>query len=535
MSLLAIGAVLSVSALSLLRERRNFHRELEQQAAIILDMLEIASSDALYFQQFEEAGEIIGSLDDKFRQNQLLTSARLYQTDGRIIVDAFSFDELSFNLHPDPFGQKVIESSDLVLDWDSHELLAGKPIVLGEEVVGALSIGLSTSKLQQKSNETLLQGLLAAVIATTASAVSAHFLSRSITKPLCQLTEATQKIARGDRSQRIEIATHDELSILADAFNSMSTQLTVVISSLEQHAEELAESKSVAQAKASALEETLQRLHQTQNQLIQQEKMSALGQMVAGVAHEINNPVSFIYGNIPHIVAYTRDLLAFLQLYETHYSDPDTQILEQKETLDIEFIKEDLGKTLASMETGAKRIQEIVLSLRNFSRMDEAECKVVDIHEGIESTLMILQHRLRAQSDRPEIAVVRDFGDLPAVECYAGQLNQVFMNILANGIDALESKLRDSSTSEPPKITICTQTQVQSIVISIADNGTGIPSSVKARIFDPFFTTKPVGKGTGMGLAISYQLVTERHGGQLKCFSEAGVGTEFVIELPNRL
>lgn len=185
------------------------------------------------------------------------------------------------------------------------------------------------------------------------------------------------------------------------------------------------------------------------------------------------------------------------------------------------------------MEEGTNRIREIVLSLRNFSRMDEAECKAVDIHEGIESTLMILQHQIKASGDRPEIKVVRDFNRLPKVECYAGQLNQVFMNILVNGIDALDANLKENPDSEEtPQITIRTEARPDSVAISIADNGTGISPKVKARIFDLFFTTKEIGKGTGMGMAISYQIVTEKHKGKIECFSDKGVGTEFLIELP---
>ncbi|MGC1307753.1 MAG: MASE1 domain-containing protein [Phormidesmis sp.] len=290
------------------------------------------------------------------------------------------------------------------------------------------------------------------------------------------------------------------------------------------------------EARTAELSDTLKKLTKAQAHLIQQEKMSGLGQMVAGVAHEINNPVNFIHGNLQYIDGYTRDLISFLALYEKHYPNPNPEILERSEDLDIDFIKVDLAKTFASMKVGTDRIRAIVLSLRNFSRMDEADWKAVDIHEGIESTLMILRHRLKAQHDRPEIAIVRDFGELPLVECYAGQLNQVFMNILVNSIDALETELTKHSNAEKtPQITLRTETRPESVIISIADNGTGISTAVKNRIFDPFFTTKPVGKGTGMGMAISYQLITERHHGKIECFSDEGVGTEFVIEIPKRL
>ena len=284
------------------------------------------------------------------------------------------------------------------------------------------------------------------------------------------------------------------------------------------------------------LKETLQKLKKAQAQLVQQEKMSSLGQMVAGVAHEINNPVSFIQGNLEHIEDYSHELIHFLGLYESHYPTPHDEIQAQAAELEIDFIKEDLEKALSSMKVGAERLQKIVISLRNFSRMDEAEYKSVNIHEGLESTLLILQHRLKAQSNRPAIEIIRDFDSLPLVECYAGQLNQVFMNILTNAIDALDTELTHYPTAQKvPQIKIRTQTQAHNILISIADNGPGIPAKIKNRIFDPFFTTNPIGKGTGMGMAISYQLVTDKHKGKLDCISEIGSGTEFIIELPIRL
>ncbi|NJK75774.1 MAG: PAS domain S-box protein [Microcoleus sp. SU_5_6] len=289
--------------------------------------------------------------------------------------------------------------------------------------------------------------------------------------------------------------------------------------------------------KARELEQTLQQLTRTQSQLIQSEKMSSLGQLVAGVAHEINNPVNFIYGNLTHANEYTQDMLKLIELYQDHYPEPVPEIQEEIENIELEFLMEDLPKLLASMKVGADRIQQIVASLRTFSRMDEAEMKAVNIHDGIDSTLMILQHRLKAKHDRPEIPVIKEYGQLPLVECYAGQLNQVFMNILSNALDALEERdLRRSNEeirARPSHIRICTEMlNSERVIIKIADNGLGIPESVGTRLFDPFFTTKPVGKGTGMGLSISYQIVTERHGGLLYCNSLPGCGAEFAIEIP---
>ena len=295
--------------------------------------------------------------------------------------------------------------------------------------------------------------------------------------------------------------------------------------------------------KAQQLEQTLEDLKNAQSQLIQAEKMSSIGQMVAGVAHEINNPVSFIYGNIIPATQYARDLVKLLALYQQHYPQPVPEIAEELAEVEVDFIAEDFPRIMSSMQAGANRIKQIVLSLRNFSRLDEKDRKVIDIHEGIDSTLVILQHRLQSQPQRREIQVIKNYGKLPKVECYPAQLNQVFMNLLSNAIDAVEESLANNISTvtndagqmfeKTPQIRISTEiNRDNQVVVRIADNGPGILPEVQSRMFDPFFTTKPIGSGTGLGLSISYQIVKDSHGGNLKYHSEVGRGAEFAIELP---
>ena len=294
-------------------------------------------------------------------------------------------------------------------------------------------------------------------------------------------------------------------------------------------------SARIAQEQTKQLELALCELKLTQTQLIQAEKMSSLGQMVAGIAHEINNPVSFIFGNLTYTQEYTGNLMKLLQMYRDEYPEPPQAIQENIDALELDFLLDDLPKMLSSMQVGATRIRDIVRSLRNFSRLDESEMKKVNIHEGIDSTLMILEHRLKAQSVSragtehhcPIIQVVKEYGELPLVECYAGLLNQVFMNIIANAIDVLQEPLQN------PGI-ICIRTEVEGsfATIAITDNGVGITDQVKQRIFDPFYTTKAIGSGTGMGLAISHSIIVEKHKGEINCISAVGKGTKFVIKIP---
>lgn len=298
----------------------------------------------------------------------------------------------------------------------------------------------------------------------------------------------------------------------------------------------LRRSEAQAREQAQQLSKALYELQRSQSQLIQNEKMSSLGQLVAGIAHEINNPTSFIQGNLHHTKEYVDDLLELLKLYQQVLPNPPVEIEDKVEAIDLEFLVEDLPKLLESMRVGAERVLDIVRSLKNFSRVDQSQMKALDIHAGIDNTLRILQNRLDGRVNQRVIEVIKEYGNLPIVECLPAQLDQVFMNILKNAIDALEGLVVSENSPTPnPLLWIRTAvTDANFVTISIADNGPGMTEEVLYKIFDPFFTTKPVGKGTGLGLSVCYQIVVEKHGGELQCISAPGEGAEFVIKIPIR-
>jgi two-component system, NtrC family, sensor kinase len=321
--------------------------------------------------------------------------------------------------------------------------------------------------------------------------------------------------------------TNEEVELL----QTVTAQLAIALKQADLY--------SQSQQKAKELEVALQELKRTQVQMVQSEKMSSLGQMVAGIAHEINNPTNFIYANLEYTEQYANEAFQLIQLYQKHYPDPHPEIAHHMKAMDLEFLQSDLQKLCHSMQVGADRIREIVNSLRNFSRLDESEFKSANLHEGLDNTLMIVQSRLKGEKKRPEIRLVKEYAELPLVDCYPGDLNQVFLNLLNNAIDALEARFPNHETVQivgfAPAIlvkTILNEPELGWVTVQITDNGMGVPESIQNRIFDPFFTTKDVGKGTGLGLSVSYQTITEQHGGKLLCFSQVGQGTVFVIQIP---
>lgn len=433
-----------------------------------------------------------------------------YKEDGGYIsgLDRFTHSP-NFELHTNDVRLRYRNGDEF-----GYAIDISVPIAEGQE--GFVHVGMDQELIIDQIRSAAALQFAVIIGLLILSVIATYLMVERVSQPLNQLTDYAKRLAAQDFDAQINIHTQDEIGLLATTLQGMATDIRHFLAQQEA---------------------TLAELQHTQAQLVQSEKMSSLGQLVAGVAHEINNPISFIAGNIGHLSRYSEDLLRLMVLYQTWGDIHHPKIQAAAAEMDLPFVMEDMPKVLKSMRVGSQRIQDIVRSLRNFSRLDESDVKEVDLHDGIDSTLMILNTRLKEAIHESAIEVIKDYGNIPRIECHAGQLNQVFMNILSNAIDALEDMRRRRQTSPTaPRPTIQIQTQVvqTNIQIRIADNGCGIPDAVKKRLFDPFFTTKPIGKGTGLGLAISYQVIVERHQGKLICLSEPNQGTEFIIHIPIR-
>lgn len=551
------GLLILGTLLSLINIQRETARSFQRVDEAITDNAKFAGDQVssileyLYRREDIEQSEIAIS---QMRSDPNLRLSLLFDEANRVLLaTAYELREQPIEVTPaahslSRFSEvRATMSGQVLLSNDKQRVWAIYPVLLetapGElrsSKVGILWLEYDVATLKHQSFIDALQRSIETTLGLGLFCVVAwFFFEQTLTRRAAHLVAASNALTQGNLAQRAKLQGSDELALIAFAFNQMADRIQVDTEALQTNEAALKQANETLEIRVkertAELEKTLNQLWMTQAQLFQTEKMSSLGQLVAGVAHEINNPVSFIHGNIEHAMTYAQDLLELVELYSHHYVCPAPEIVAKIAEIDLEFLLSDFTKTLESMQIGSDRIQQIVLSLRNFSRLDEAEFKPVAIHEGIDSTLLLLQHRLRATPIREAITVITEYGKLPLVECCAGQLNQVFMNILANAIDALEEPIDGSKDCEatPQQITIRTSVVDSAWAqVAIADNGPGIPQSLQPRIFDPFFTTKPVGKGTGLGMSISYQIITKNHSGRLKCFSTWGKGTEFVVQIP---
>ncbi|MBD2743357.1 ATP-binding protein [Coleofasciculus sp. FACHB-1120] len=519
------------------------------------------------------------NLDETWLRNflnfsQPTTKLQVISLDGKPIISSNAKSSIEpweqANLKPRVLGKIQKGKTVYRIEPESGLNTIYAPITSRNQPIAIAKIQIVSEYFNQASinlNRVIWLGL---GLATLLSIAIAHLLAKQIGNPIIQLSERSKTLAAGDLSTPIPgIGAGGEIGQLAHAYQEMAQALKALIGNLEQRVtertEELEQARQTLEERvqqrteelsqknqqlqqahdqlqqlnadlttnAQQLSQALRNLGRAQAQLIQTEKMSSLGQLVAGIAHEINNPINFIHANLSHINDYTKNLLNLVQRYQKKYFD--SEIEQYIEEIDLDFLTSDLPKIISSMRVGSDRIRQIILLLRNFSRLDEAEKKRVNIHEGIDSSLLIVQHRLQSGGSwntdgNPEIHVVKQYGVLPPVECYPAQLNQVFMNILSNAIDALQTLQQTEK-----RIYIKTEfSAAKQVTIKIKDNGSGIPTAIKSKIFDPFFTTKPVGQGMGLGLTVCYQIL-EHHQGSIDIISEPGQGTEVIIELPQQV
>ena len=452
--------------------------------------------------------------------------------------DVIQFHSLQLDLESTTAGE-VMSSPLFTLSpetslWEAHQ-------TMNRQYVRRLVVVTETGEMQGLVSQTILFQ----VLRPNDMYQMINFLQQMVDQQTEELSSKNQQL-----QLEIEERQHAEVQ-LQEAHDHLKTIVKERTQQLHNANAKLREDLAHRERITAELEEALRNLQQTQLQLIQTEKMSGLGQLVAGIAHEINNPINFIYGNLQHAHGYVEEILGLLSLYERYYPQPPQEIRQRREAADLDFLREDISHLVNSMHKGVDRIRNLLMSLQTFSRLDESKLKRADIHEGIDSTLLLIQNRLQAHHDIPKIQVIRQYETTPSIECYPSQLNQVFFNLLLNAVDAVNDAQRRSpspqtriaakpmtdfgnQTYRKPQIKISTNVSPEGdyLIIKIKDNGQGIPRDIQSKLFDPFFTTKPVGQGTGLGLSISYQIIVQNHGGNLSCNSSPEEGTEFVITLP---
>jgi two-component system, NtrC family, sensor kinase len=514
--------------------------------ASLLDKPQDLSNNYKYFlahkKEFQKAWKDFGLLGNKFRQhhdydyqehvNEIKKILDKHEQVPKLYleeVDRF-VNEVNFNYQSKDINVQKLKIINFVenpvaisLNNFSRDLQTLRLKVLAENEN-------NQSEYKTIENIRILITTVIMLLSVACAIVISIYISRAIAHPLQITTQTAEIIAnKSDFSLKVPIITEDEIGILAKVINQLIERVENLLKAQESYSQNLEQivykRTEALHQKNQELNNTLQELKQTQAQLIQNEKMSSLGQLVGGIAHEINNPVNFIHGNIDCTKQYIQDICKLLQMYQLEYPNPPQSIQDEILEIDLDFIVEDLQKSLKSMHTGTTRIRDIIISLRNFSRLDESDIKTVDVHEGIESSLIILQSRFKAIGTRPKIEIIRNYSQLPDIECYPGQLNQAIMSLLNNAVDALENQ-------QTPSINISTKLIDKHIHIYIIDNGIGMTEEVTAKSFDPFFTTKPIGQGTGLGLSITHKIIVEQHKGKLYCNSTPNQGTEFIIELP---
>jgi signal transduction histidine kinase len=531
-----------------------------------LKRLAISASYPIYDAQSKAFKGVIGvdllfdSIQMQLQQMQITKGSNIYllEANGSVIASSAGnsfqnvgnqFQRLSIDNTRDPVLQSLrpsLKSADgvVVRSLKSEQTLNGQPYVVRvvtweglPNLEWRIVLTIPRADLMAEVDRSTQQTLVICALALLGSILLGIVTTKAISRPVRRLADAAERFSVTHNRESLPQSPILELNALSESFDHMGQQLQVSFAALASAKAELEQTnlqlEDRVRDRTHELTQAMDELKSAEAQLIQTEKMSSLGQMLAGIAHEINNPTAFVYGNLDYIQEYMHGLLTLLDMYQKRYPDPSPDISAYRDELDLDFLLADLPRVVGSMREGTERIRNIVQNLRNFSRIDGLEMQLANLNEAIESTLMILDHRLKGNGSRPPIQIVKNYSTAMITECYPGLMGQVFVNLLSNAVDALDEAVV-AGRCDRPEIVITTEVNLseRSMTIRVRDNGPGIPAHVRQRMFDPFFTTKPVGKGTGLGLAISYQIITEKHRGQLLCNSDPAWGTEFVVMIP---